>query len=70
MAHIATEVVKVTTTGSAGSATGTGYSGSLNGYLVDIYLDFNASAPASTDTTVSYNEIGGNIVVVTNSASR
>lgn len=70
MAHIATEIVKVTTAGSAGSATGSSSTPSLMGKLLAIYLDFHASAPAgTTDTTVSYAKYGGNILAVSNSAT-
>ena len=64
--------VAVTTTGSAGAATG---SGTVNiqkyGEIVYIYLDFHASAPATTDTTIAYASTppGGNILVVSNSAT-
>lgn len=60
----------VTTTGSAGSATGTA---TINvtkwGYLEWIYLDFHASAPNTTDTTIAHGGTppGGNILVVSNS---
>lgn len=65
------EKVAVTTTGSAGSATGTGYSGSINGLLLGVYLDYNASAPATTDVTISTNVTahGGTILTVSNNNS-
>ena len=62
----------VTTTGSAGAATG---SVTIQvprwGHLEWVYLDFHASAPATTDTTVAYADTppGGNIMVKTNSAT-
>lgn len=62
--------VTVTTTGSAGSAAGAADSEIINGLLLDIYLDFHASAPNTTDTTIKYSTSGpdmGNILVVTNS---
>jgi len=64
-----TVAIPVTTTGTAGSATGSGVSETITGEIVDIYLDFHASAPATTDTTVSYTDRGGNILVVTDSAT-
>ena len=67
MAEIVTEVVNVTTTGSAGSATGSGTSSPIHGWIEAIYLDFHASAPATTDTTVAFATRGGNILVVTDS---
>jgi len=46
--------VAVTTTGSAGSASGTGYSGLVNGEIRALYVDYHASAPAgSTDVTIT-----------------
>jgi hypothetical protein len=62
----------VTTTGSAGSATGSTTSETVFGELLDVFLDFHASAPGTTDTTLAYATGGqgvGNIVVVTDSAT-
>ena len=62
--------VTVTTTGSPESATGSGTTDALSGFLLDIYLDYHASAPATTDVTVAYDEPdNGNVVVVSNSAT-
>lgn len=61
--------VAVTTTGAAGSASGNATSEPLRGELKAIYLDFHASAPATSDTTVSYATVGGTILAVTNSAT-
>jgi hypothetical protein len=41
--------IKVTTTGSAASATGSGSKAVPKGELLSVYLDYHASAPASTD---------------------
>lgn len=65
---IKTTTVTVTTTGSAGSATGSGSSGLLNGELLDVYLNFHASAPATTDTTISETTFGS-IMVKTDSST-
>lgn len=67
MAHIYEEVVEVTTTGGDGAATGSGISGELVGYLESIFIDYHASAPATTDVTIAFTTRGGNIVVVTDS---
>jgi hypothetical protein len=64
---ICTETITVTTTGSAGSATGTGYSAAIDGYLLDIYFNFHASAASTTDTTVTQEGVAGNLVVITDS---
>ena len=48
------EVIKVTTTGSAGSATGATTDAFLvHGYLMGIRLDYNASAPITTVVTIT-----------------
>jgi hypothetical protein len=47
------EQIKVTTTGSAGSATGDATSElPINGVLWGVYLNYHASAPATTDVTI------------------
>lgn len=70
MSEICEAVVRVTTTGSAGVATGQADSEALNGELLDIYIDFHASAPATTDTTISMQAPArGNLLVVTNSVT-
>jgi hypothetical protein len=64
--------VAVTTTGSAASATGSGTIQFEKGGLIEyIYLDFHASAPATTDTTIAYAATppGGNILAKANSAT-
>lgn len=66
---IQTVTVAVTTTGSAGSATGSATTETLFGELLDVYLDFHASTPATIDTTIAYATRGGNILVVTSSAT-
>lgn len=69
MSEIVTEKVQVTTTGGAGVATGSADSPAMMGELLDIYLDFSASAPATTDTTIAFKEQGGDVLVVTNSVT-
>lgn len=61
---ITTYAIPVTTTGSAGSATGSATTETLLGELVDVYLDYNG-APATTDVTIAYAQ-GGNILAVSN----
>jgi hypothetical protein len=66
MSEIRTEKVVVTTAGEDAAATGSASSTVMHGYLLDIYFDFHASAPSTTDTTVAYNEPDlGNIIVLT-----
>ena len=69
MSSIYTVRVPVTTTGAAGSATGTATTETLHGFLLDVYLDFHATAPATTDTTIAYALRGGNILAVANSGT-
>jgi hypothetical protein len=64
---ICTETITVTTTGNAGSATGTGYSAAIDGFLLDIYFNFHASAASTTDTTVTQEGVPGNLLVITDS---
>jgi len=62
-------IVNVTTAGSAGSATGEGYTKPVNGFLVGIYFDFHASAAATTDTTVSAVTTGLTLLTLTNTVT-
>ena len=64
--HIFEDVVRVTTTGGAGVSAGSGTSHELFGYLESIYVDYHASAPATTDVTIAFATRGGNILVLTN----
>jgi hypothetical protein len=68
MSEIAIETVKITTTGSAGSATGSGTTIPINGFLLDVYLNYHASCPATADVTIT-DAVFGNIVVNSNSAT-
>ena len=62
------KVFKVTTTGVAGSATGS-ITHTVRGEIMTVVLNFHASAPGTTDTTIAYADSGGNILVVTDSAT-
>lgn len=64
--NIRTYSIPVTTTGADGSATGSATSETLLGELIDLYLDFHASAPNTTDVTVAYSGLGGNVLAVSN----
>lgn len=46
------EVVRVTTTGNAGVATGSAKTRAIRGEILGVLLNFHASAPATTDTTI------------------
>jgi hypothetical protein len=53
MSQICYETIKITTTGSAGSAAGSAESVPIQGFLLDVYLDYHASSPGTTDLTVA-----------------
>lgn len=68
MSEIITQEVKITTTGGAGAATGSGTTMPVMGFLLDVFLNYHASAPATTDVTIS-DPVFGNIVVKSNNAT-
>jgi hypothetical protein len=45
--------VAVTTTGGAGAATGNAASIPIDGFLLDVFIDYHASAPATTVVKVT-----------------
>lgn len=62
--------LNVTTTGSAGSATGTATSERFRGRIEAVHVDFNASAPATTDTTIALDApIAQTLTTLTNTAT-
>ena len=64
-------VIKVSTTGSSGSATGSLVTALPPCELRAVYITFHASAPASTDTTLSSpgDPVSVTLLTVTNSAT-
>ncbi len=68
MSEIAFETIVINTAGGAGVAVGSGVSIPIHGFLLDVHLDYNAAAPATTDVTIS-EETFGNIVVKSNNAT-
>ena len=67
---IETFPIKVTTTGSAGSAAGSADSAPINGILRAIRVDYHASAPATTDLTVTeLNSLGRTLLTKTDTAT-
>jgi len=46
--------IPVTTTGSNASATGAGSAASPSGELLAVYIDYHASAPNTTDVTITF----------------
>jgi hypothetical protein len=65
MSEIAIQTIKITTVGGAGVAVGSENIIPIKGFLLDLYLDYHASAPATTDVTIS-DPIFGNLVVKSN----
>jgi hypothetical protein len=63
--EIETIAVPVTTTGSAGSASGSATTRLLRGELLDVFLDYHG-APATSDVTIAYGLRGGTILAVAN----
>lgn len=61
MGELRTEVIKVTTAGSAGSATGNSTSGAINGWIENIYIDYHDDAPDTTVVTTAFAIRGGAI---------
>ncbi len=53
MSEIASQQVSVTTTGAAGSATGSASSIPIIGFLLDVFIDYNAAAPATTHVKIT-----------------
>ncbi len=51
---IETKSVTITTVGEDRSATGNATISDVNGFLLDLYLDWHASAPASSVATLTY----------------
>jgi hypothetical protein len=60
--------VTINTAGGAGVAVGSGTTIPINGFLLDVYLDYNAAAPATTDVTIS-DPVFGNLIVKSNNAT-
>jgi len=65
------ERIAVTTTGGAGAATGSSTGQIIfTGKFHAAYVDYNASAPGTTDVTISIaTPISANLVVVSNNAT-
>jgi hypothetical protein len=68
MNEIAIQRVAITTVGGAGAAVGSGTTIPINGYLLDVFLDYHASCPATADVTIT-DPVFGIIVVKSNNAT-
>jgi len=67
--RIITKSVAVTTAGSDAAAVGSGTLDGMTGLLLDVWLDYHATAPATTDVTIAYTTRGGSIAVISNNAT-
>src|SRR4030042_1720581 len=68
MSQIGISTITINTAGGAGVAVGSGTTISINGFLLDLFIDYNAAAPATTDVTIS-DPTFGNLVVKSNNAT-
>lgn len=68
MSEIAVSRIAITTTGSAGTATGSGSTIPINGFLLDVFIDYHASCPATADVTIS-DAVFGTVLAVSNNAT-
>lgn len=69
MSEICTVKIKVTTVGENAAAVGSAQTEALHGFLLDVFLDYHASAPNTTDVTIAYTERGGNLLTVANNVT-
>ena len=65
MSEIAIDTVKITTAGDAGAAIGSGTTIPIIGFLLDVHIDYDVGAPATTDVTIA-DPVFGNLVVKSN----
>lgn len=68
MSEIASCKVVVSTTGGDGVAAGSTVTIPIQGFLLDVFLDYHASCPATADVTIS-DPVFGNLVVTSNNAT-
>jgi hypothetical protein len=69
MSRVSSLQVKVTTAGGNGAAVGSETTIPLNGLLLDFYIDYAATCPATTDVTIS-DAVFGTILAKSNSATK
>ena len=68
--RIRTFTITVTTTGAGGAATGSSATTEyIEGYLEDLYINYHASAPGTTDIIVKQTDRTENLYAKTNSAT-
>jgi hypothetical protein len=69
MSEILTQKIVVDTAGGAGAAVGSEDSMIVQGFLLDVFIDYDAGAPATTDVTIR-DAIFGAILTRSNSATK
>ena len=68
MSEIAFETVTIETVGAAGNAVGSGVTIPISGFLLDVFIDYDAAAPNTTDVTIS-DATFGDLLVKSNNAT-
>jgi hypothetical protein len=68
--EVTSREISITTAGSAGSAVGSGTITVPMGILLDVGINYHASAPNTTDITIAFDDTRwGNILVITSSST-
>lgn len=62
MSEIAYQTVVIDTVGEAGAAVDSGTTIPIIGFLLDVFIDYHADAPATTDVTIA-DPVFGNVLV-------
>ncbi len=68
MSEIAIETLSIKTVGEDGAAIGSATTVPIEGFLLDVNLNYDNAAPATTDVTIS-ESVFGNLVVKSNNAT-
>lgn len=66
--EINTKRIQITTVGSDGAATGSGRIPAMMGFLLDIKLDYDETAPVTTNVAIT-DQYGNEVLTVANSAT-
>jgi hypothetical protein len=69
MSEIAFEKVIVSTTGAPGASVGSGTTIPIEGFLLDVEIEYEGTAPATTDVTIA-DAIFGTVLSVANSVTK
>lgn len=68
MSKIESQTIKITTAGGDGAAVGSGSTLPIQGFLLDAYIDYAGTAPATTDVSI-VDPVFGNLVVKSNNST-